>query len=403
MPGEPTTTDLGLGANIEAPHTPPPPPDSNGALIESLTDQLGPQEGSSNTDIFWEGNGIVVTMPEKPIVPREEGLSFMVTSQDASGTWKDRKIKDVLSETYYSLPVARILSESLKSDIPDYWANIQLKSAEGFEQGVNVIGRNPHSETGWAKPPVVGDVAELEPLPNSEKIRELMSRYIPLWDERQIALFPDGVNEVPDESEEFRKISESYPGDVLWMNDKFILDVVRRPHLSGIHIVVSQRDKAKELGAIKKPWQVSSDPREVPVQRQAFMEEMAIILSAQRVLWEEGVPYYNPEIQFNSNWASSMQPEDKGGSLDPNSLDTIAEKRVHRQHREKEFQTSTHGHLYATSSPDENVSLPARPEAEVPEEWLGIKPAQPEEVVRLRSILQAKLAPYLAQNVRGSI
>lgn len=62
-----------------------------------------------------------------------------------------------------------------------------------------------------------------------------------------------------------------------------------------------------------------------------------------------------------------------------------------------------HGHLYATSSSGEKVSLPTRPEAEVPEEWAGIKPAQPEEVVRLRSILQSRLTPYLRENAEGSL
>ena len=159
MPGEPIASDLGLGAASNeiadktssqkiAPVSPlgqTPELDSKRDLIDSLSHLLGPQEGSPKTNIFWEGKGIRVTMPEKPIVPREEGLSFMVASDNTSGTWKDRDIKDVLRETYYSLPIARILSESLMGGVPDYWANIQLKSANGFEEGVNVIGRNPNS------------------------------------------------------------------------------------------------------------------------------------------------------------------------------------------------------------------------------------------------------------------
>lgn len=351
------------------------------------------------SEVYWQGKGVEITMPNPPLIPREEGLHFIVNSKDKTGSWRDINPKDVLRQAFFALPVARIVSESYAS--PDYWANIQLKSLEGFANGINVIGRNPRSEAGWGKPPRAADVKTQTPIDEGE-IKKLIAGYISLWDEKRVQLFSQGVNAVGVESEEFREALGTRSNDVLWMNDKFTLDVIRRPHLSGFHVVVSQRSHGEDE-LIKRPWQVSEDPSQIPSQRQDFLEEMAILLAVQRVLWQEGVPFYNPEIQFNSNWAESMQPEDKGGTLNPALINEKSEKRAHRQHKGKDWTTKTHGHLYATDSPDKYVSLPSRPESEVPDEWQGISPTKPEDIVRIREILQAKLTQFIEQNCEGTL
>lgn len=356
-----------------------------------------PETSPANT-LVWAGKGVRVISPEKPIVPREEGLYFMIGSDTGEGTWKDRDVKEVLRQTFFALPIARVVAEANSN--PDFWVNIQLKSIPGFDSGVNVIGRNPRSETSWAKPPVKAHVSGVKELGQEDRIRELIQRYIPKRDETQITLFPNGINEVKVDSDEFRQFSEKHGADVLWMNNKYAIDVVKKSHLSGLHL---ERPEAKEEGAIKRPWQVAEDTSEVPTQRQDFEEMMASALVAQRVIKQKELPYHNVELQANGNWTPSMQPKERGGGLDTNSVDKVSEKRSHRQFGERDWIAGTHIHLYATGNRDEYVGLPLRSEAEVPEEWEGIVPAPTEEVVNLGVTFQAEMTSYLVQNAVGKL
>ncbi|EKD64882.1 MAG: hypothetical protein ACD_50C00271G0001 [uncultured bacterium] len=62
-----------------------------------------------------------------------------------------------------------------------------------------------------------------------------------------------------------------------------------------------------------------------------------------------------------------------------------------------------HGHLYATRDPNTYVSLPARPEKEVPQEWEGITPLTDDEEGTIKTLIAERLTPWLEQNAMGSL
>ena len=365
-----------------------------------------------------ESGDIRIIKPNSPAIPASEGSHLQVTTGEQV-PWRQRPAKELLRMAFYALPTAKVLAEGRDSE--DLWANIHLNSRPPFEGGVNVFGRNPESATGWGKPVTLRDLADGVVPESAAKPAEgpVLDRYLHQWERLlpQVELFPEGVGELPSESQEFQEEDQALgPNEkLIWANGKFSLVVIKSPHLSGLHLVVHPNQKYwGEKGGFKRAWQVdkSQDGQGAPQEHvQGFLEAVAIINGAERVLIEEGkLPFYNPETHFSGNWTPDFQPPERGGSLDTSYLSQTdlekarkEEKREHRVGGVEEWQTAMHGHLYATRDPNTYVSLPARPEKEVPQEWEGITPLTDDEEGTIKTLIAERLTPWLEQNAMGSL
>lgn len=352
-----------------------------------------------------ESGDIRIIKPNPPAIPLSEGIHLEVTT-DQDTPWRQRSPKELLRMGLFALPTAKVVAEGRFTE--EFWANIHLNSYPDFDRGVNVYGRNPTSEAGWAKPAVIRETpGESIPIDGKNRLKQTFSRYLPLWNklEQTIALFTDGVGQVHRED-------EGGSEKVLWANEKFNLVIAEKPHLSGLHLVVHPReDYWAERGGFRRAWQIDPNQPDFQEHVQGFLEAMSIILGAERVLIEDGkLPFYNPEIHFSGNWTSDFQPPERGGSLDTSYLSQAdlerarkEEKREHRVGGVEEWKSSMHGHLYATRDPNTYVSLPTRPQKEVPEQWVGITPITDDEEETVKTLISKRLTPWLEQNVIGSL
>lgn len=371
--------------------------------------------------------------PAQAAIPRSEGIHLEVRNSGGEKPWAEEDPGTLLRDSYFAIAAAKAVAEGRFT--PEQWVNIHLDGQPQFNQGVNVFGRNPESASGWGKPvqfkPGEAQLSSAE----AQDLKRLFAHYLPLWEKTmpQINLFAEGTNAFPPDLEVFQQEFQEYSlrsETLLWMNDKFALVVVNVPHLNGMHLVVHGRDSYwKDRGGLKRPWQnqpqgvsgqmsagapgsaEQSSGQTNPPQITGFLEAEAILIGAQRVLLGEGkLPFYNPEVHFSSNWAASLQPIEKGGKLDTSyfSADNLEqarkdEKRSHRVGGDREWDLGMHGHLYATRDSGKYVELPSRPQAEVPDQWEGIRPPSEAEVGQVRELIQQGLTPWLIDNATGSL
>lgn len=359
-------------------------------------------EGSSElaasigtSEVLGEIQDIKVQHPRKQAILLSEGIHLEVINTVDDREWRIKDVRELLKEAFFALPVAKMIAEGRFTE--EFWTNIHLNSYPGFDKGWNVFGRNPKSETGWGKPVSIQEVSESDlPLDQKEKLKETFSRYLPLWEKEidKIRVFGEGIKPVDRQSAEFDELSSKLKDPLIWANDKFELVIVREPHLSGLHLVVHPREQ------LKRPWQKPED----------FLEAAAILLGVQRLLEEGNLPFYNPEIHFSGNWAKDLLLKEKGGKLNTSYLSSEdlvkqrkAEKRKHRIGTQEQWETSTHGHLYATHDPKAFVSLPSRPKAEVPGQWERIRPLDENDSQRVRDLIGNNLTSWLKKSATGRL
>ncbi len=368
-----------------------------------------------------------VINPVQAAIPRSEGIHLEVRNSIGEKPWAESDPKILFKDCFVALAAAKAITEGRFT--PEQWVNIHLSGRPEFDKGVNVFGRNPDSETGWGKPvhfnPGETQLSQAE----VEDLTHLFKHYLPLWEKTlpQVNLFADGIKAVPVDSEEFTVETQAQVSrneTVLWMNDKFVLVLVNSPHLNGLHLVTHARDSYwRQFGGFKRPWQNQLQEAQgqagkggvaksvVLSQIMGFLEAEAILIGAQRVLLREGkLPFYNPEVHFSSNWASSLKPVEEGGKLDKSYLSKANleqarkdEKKSHRVGGDKEWELGIHGHLYATRDSGQYVELPSRPESEVPEQWEGISRLSSDEIGKVKELTQQNLTSWLETNATGSI
>ena len=378
-------------------------------------DEISPELGINQKDVLATVGDVKIVRPSTSAMPVSEGNHLQVTTREEI-PWTQRPAKEIVRMGLFALPTAKVVAEGRFTE--ELWANIHLNSYPDFDYGVNVYGRNPTSETGWAKPVAIREtLGEEIPSEEKQKLERTFAHYLPMWQRLgdNLELFSDGVGELSPESESFEKErakNAEKNEKMIWANERFSLVVVGRPHLSGLHLVAHPRDDYwAERGGFRRPWQIDPNQPDFQEHVQGFLEAMSIILGAERVLIEEGkLPFYNPEIHFSGNWTPDFQPPERGGTLDTSYLSQAdlekarkEEKREHRVGGAEEWNSSMHGHLYATRDPNTYVSLPTRPEKEVPEQWAGITPLTDDEEGAIKTLISERLTPWLEENARGGL
>ena len=367
------------------------------------------------SEILGHSGNIKIIRPAPAAIPFSEGIHLQVVDGQ-NQSWRQREIKDILRMEFFALPAAKVIAEGKFS--PDLWANIHLNSYPGFDNGVNVFGRNPKSGTGWGKPVVIRYI-NAEPLEEEmkKKLTTTLDHYLPTWKKLlpKIQLSKNGIGQIDPQDPDFVVEEEKLAGKnekTIWANEKFILVIVGNPHLSGLHLVVHTRESYwKKRGGFQRPWHVNPNGPEAPENVEGYLEAVSIIFGAEKILLEEeGLAFYNPEIHFSGNWAADLVIAESGGklNLDYYSMENLerarkAGKRIYKAGAEDELQTAMHGHLYATRDPKTFVKLPTRPQQEVPNQWEGITPLSVDETTRISQVISKRLTPWLEKNASGKI
>ncbi|KKQ17934.1 MAG: hypothetical protein US31_C0013G0017 [Berkelbacteria bacterium GW2011_GWA1_36_9] len=368
-------------------------------------------------ELFSDGK-LRLTLPENPAIDPKEGWQITVDNGQELSHDEDANGIELVRSVYYALAVAKAMAESRFT--PDYWANIQLNSVHGADNGVNVFGRNPNSKEAWGKPVNLRMPEERKKYESQKvdpKVAELFRKYLPFWgkEAQDLTLFPDGIKEIKPEEPEFQvekdhwlNRPDPWQEKLIWMNEKFDLVIVQNPHLNGLHLVCHAREKYWSQftdKGIAKMWKTPNlKEQEEPVFIQGMAESSAILLGTEKIAKE--LNFFNPEIHYSGNWGfKPLDPvsEQVGGrEVDYQGNDVGDSKRT----SEKKWESGApnwhaHGHLYATRQAEEFVKLPSRPMKEVPEEWANIQPLTAEEEERITHAIQEQLCVWLETKMKG--
>jgi len=382
-------------------------------------------ETISGQEVIFQDDHVRVCHPLPSAIPQTEGIHLAVDSGRDLDRENPSDTPDLLRSAYYALAVAKIEAEGKYTE--DFWANIQMNARPGFDRSINIYGRNPQSTEGWAKPVNIRDAssqAEIrQPLAENQKkqLTRTAELYLPKWEQlaQNITVFASGVNEtLPDdpafqqEKEKWSDRPDPWQEQLIWMNEKFSLVIVKNPHLNGLHLVCHARQdywQNQAQQAVVKAWETPK-PGEAPTFIQGFIESNAILLGVQNLIKNK---FFNPEIHYSGNWGfKPLDPvsDSVGGRTVQNEY--LADNDLpHARKKEKiaseqrwqggEPDWHAHGHLYATRSPDQYVALPSRSMREVPQEWEGINALSPEEEADITSLIQTELTSWLENNAQG--
>lgn len=361
----------------------------------------GEQFGHETLWQTTDGNFELYT-PTSATILRSEGTNLAI-KKTGEFDWQKASPEDLVEATTLSLGAAKLLVES--GHTPDFWSNIHLNSKAGTSDHINVFGRNPTSVSGWRKPvKLTTEIPAGEEQSLTVDQVELIRRYMPNWERlaHRFEINPVAPPLVDQSTEEYQELMEQYgtrtngAEKIVWANEKFVIVIILKPHLNGLHLVIHPRgDYWQERGKFKRPWQ-QSDHGELN-HIMAFEEAMITLRQALDAINEASLPFYNPEIHFSGNWASDLQVVEDGGKLDTSYLESDdlqrrkAEKRRHFVGNPSQFETAVHGHLYMTADPEQFVTLPERPQAEVPEQWEGINPPTPDLVDLVTRLIQTRV------------
>lgn len=237
----------------------------------------------------------------------------------------------------------------------------------------------------------------------------------------------DGVGFSPDNvpSQDVNEVSKE--GFVLWQNEKIKLEIIMKPHLRGLHLMVSPKE------SYQRQWQTvapvtdaekNSYIQQEQIYLQQTLEVTAVAMGAQKLLAEG-----RGELHNSGNWAGGLKATTEGGALNLEKLTENGniEKRSHRPNMKttnskKEpikytypyvpFGTNMHTHVYLpTKGP---VILPEMSEPEAKEKGRTDIVAQwgeefrPEtklaQVEEIRAKLgEGKLTKWLEENCKGQL
>ena len=373
---------------------------------------------------LYQDQFIEVYHPTRQAFPKAEGIQLVVEPL------KDDLLGEVRAQ-FIGLAVGKVIAEGKYTE--DFWANIHRNAHPGTEKGINVFGRNPQSEGAWGKPVDIREKESREPEPldehQKEKLARTLSLYIPKWEQAgtRITLFEDGIKPTDSQNEAFLKQrtedeSRNWPWQsvTVWMDDKYTMSLQLQPHIKGIHLVIGGRyshwsklDRSGFREPEKIPirsWETPQDPQGSLEYLKGVLESFVILRVAQEILEKEiDQKFSNGEIHFSGNWGfrpRDAKPEDGGRRVDESYLakDSLEDQERKRKqtkvrHRGEWMLESgnwaSHGHYYATTSPEEYVSLPTRSKLEKPEEWQDIPEIDVREAEKLADDLGRKLTERL--------
>jgi hypothetical protein len=388
-----------------------------GAVSENKNQILQREGGNENENknnneriTLYKSDKFEVFVPKKPNIPLNEGLHVQV-SDGHDGTDSPR---EVLARMWMAEGVAK---EIAGLDIPDFWANTRIEKG----QVVSIYGMNPVNEKIWRKPVNtldrnVPEITDLGPEYKTSELQKISARYLSLWEQqaRNTELFKNGVNgkdvNIP-----------SNEGFVLWENEKIKLEVIVKPHLKGLHLMVSPKDR------YQRQWQTVTDSESQPY-LEATMETMAIAMAVQELMGGEG------EVHTSGNWNGDLMSKQEGGKLDfdrfkedkpeeekteeekskKTKYDPYLEKRAHRPDiatTENQIGTVMHTHVYLPENGGP-VILPemSRDEAtkkgrdDIIKQWDANGQTTEAQLVEIRAKLgEGKLTKWLEDNCKGQL
>lgn len=398
---------------------------SSELIDPSQGEVLASHETQHNSELLFRDGKVRIQHPLEQAVPIEEGIQLVVDTGRELNRESSEDIPDLLRSAFYALALAKVLAEGRFTE--EFWANIHMNSWPGTENSINVFGKNPQSKESWGKPVRLrareGRSPEALDENEKKKLQRTMELYLPRWERKaqEITIFDHGINEIKPNEESFQQEAEIWKNrqePAIWMNEKFVLAVVKNPHLDGLHLVChARKDYWSEATqkAVIKAWETPKGEEE-PTFLKGFVEANAILLAAEQIVREAG-DFYNPEIHFSGNWgfrpldpvSDETSPWQRGMDFSYLAAEDLKQARkmekVGAQRRwapdESEPDWHSHGHLYATRNPEEFVSLPSRPMKEVPEEWQKTRPLSPEEEEKIYQLIQEKLTAWLETNCQG--
>jgi len=320
----------------------------------------------------------------------------------------------------FAIASAKAIAES--SYTRDFWANTRITNNDE----VHAFGRVPEEDSSWRKP--VKTLPSPQEIPQQdinikkyydlEKLQKLFKRYMPLWEKlaQKISLFPEGVN--GKEQPYSEKTHE-----IIWSNGRFEVQLFRRGHLNGYHLMVSPVGQLKEN--FERQWQTiieTGEEQMIQEYIQATLEATAIAYAI-RSLVNEG----KGEIHNSGNWAKGLKPKEEGGAL---SLENLRKNRKKEKRRhftrikigkdgrleivkepEESFGTSMHVHVYIPLEGEE-VVLPEMSKEEalqrgrndIVAQWDNIKPLTDEQIKDVIDKLHGeKLNQYLEDHFKGNL
>lgn len=274
---------------------------------------MGHVEASQDSTLY-HGSIADIIIPSPPKIPLTEGLHIGVTNHSD----QNELPKQVLSRFLLGLGVSKTMAES-QTLSQDFWANTRIEEGNN----VSVYSRRPGSADSWRKPvnTVGRENTDVNNFPERDKYEKLLGKYMPKWEKlaQSMELFPDGVNG-QDHDE------ESGEGPLLWDNPDFKVELIRKRHLSGLHIVVHPKE------GFQRQWQtVRESETDVENQKmiqtylQRTLEATAVAHTIKNLLGDRG------EIHNSGNWAAGLKFVDEGGVLSREGIESSPrlEKRAH--------------------------------------------------------------------------
>lgn len=324
-------------------------------------------------------------------IPLNEGIHLSVEN-DNDISWRNQPLEEILKNIFFAMNVSKVVCDGRVGS--DLWANVMLNSYPGFNKGVNVFGRNPSSNEGWGKPVRIREHGVDDILPDEikEKLHLILKDSLLNWNDTflEIELFKDGVSSFSKDDSKFKvefELKMEKGEKVIWANQRFCVVIVQNPHLSGLHMVAHPMSNYWDnIGGFNTPWQLDQGSEFSIELSMGILEAASILIGCERLIIEEvGMEFFNPEIHYSGNWAININQ-----NVDRNSF---------KMNFNKIHGGNMHGHLYATRDQRKKVSLPSRPQKEVPKEWENILPLSNKEEINITEIIGHRLSSWLEKSV----
>lgn len=287
-----------------------------------MKDMDGPEIQSPNVEIkpelsqprLYHGNIAEIIAPNPPNIPVNEGIHLDVTGSHDSAD----SPREVLTRFLLSEGVAKVIAEG--GVLPeDFWSNTRIE--EGNQ--VSVYSRRPLSDESWRKPVNTAGQKNtaFNEFPYQEKLEKVFAKYMPKWEELagKMVLFPEGV-----QGTDLAK--EGGEGPLLWENPKFKVELIRKGHVQGVHIIVHPKEGfARQWQTVRETQNNADNEEMVQEYIQSTLEATAIALTIRQLLGDTGA------IHNSGNWASGLKFIEEGGTLSHEGMTETPklEKRVH--------------------------------------------------------------------------
>lgn len=324
-----------------------------------------PHELEQGGEVILETKSSMVLIPQKPLVPPEEGINLSVVKTVDSQPYflPETKIEDSFEPLIAAIATARsVFGESGTDDYHKYsqWVNVHYLPRFGGDEKmqIEVIGRNARGRD-WAKPVKYPQNVDYEQYPVIKSEIEMIRNLAPkIFDElisesQEVTLFDQ---ERPESAKDDPKTLVSF--------GKFDIRAAREtPHVEegGLHLWVHQ-------------WKTEGEdsPEGMQSRLKYGVEQSIVAQAVAKAIYQElGIPV---EIHFSGNWGLPSRANGFQESL------------------------SAHANIYGAPPGKDFVALPERPAREGSE---YLRPNIPEETrEKLREALEKHFLTY-AEEFKG--